>query len=337
MVAEGILGLYLLSTRHPEPQQPPPGLKRKHSGVSILTEYPAWVNDRIMDEFPGQLIRVKVTHGEVFPIEGWPPNFDQSDELLEKARKKDREVILQYGGKTFGGDEFNLASWVWQRFPNLREPNTLMDSDSGFTNLLLEYEAAVAEHYLADKRYAGVIKRVHIGNEALSPNLEVSAGRHFSHRFNLKEIKRAREKSAFEVDFMQNIPTDYSPRDFYKALLAFQGVEQVSLNFYNQIGPHFQELLAWNRLKGLTYLAKLLGKKLIIEEYQIAAWLNGKVDLKKITDKNELYHFDPKICTEGIEKMEGIDPDLDILYWDLQQLYVRRQSGRIEALYKLIA
>lgn len=191
----GALGLYLVSTPHSEPPKPPSGLKREHSGVSILTEYPEWVNSLILDEFPGQIVRIKVTHGEVFPEEGGTPNFDQTDGLIDKARGKDREVILQYGGKTFGGDEFNLAPWVWQRFSHLAEPNTLMDSDSGFTNLVLEYEAAVTEHYLGDKRYSEIIKRAHIGNEALSPNLEVSAGRHFSHRFNLEEIKRVPNSS----------------------------------------------------------------------------------------------------------------------------------------------
>lgn len=307
-------------------------------GLSIIHPNIAWYDLpedqtlRILFSLPFQHVRIAFPLDVIFADKN-NPNSSTADKLINLGNKYNKTLHLQFGAKVFKYPEVHLPEWLFTKYPSLKEPNVPIDREEGVREFLLTSLATIAERYLPYTKPGSI----HVENEAFSMGLAVSKGRYIRPSFNQQEIAVVR-KYAPTTPFVQNLPWD-TPRLIPD---VFNNADIVGVNIYNQTGQRLipspldwivsQNDGMWTILQGAEKAIRTLRKRLIVPEYQTAAWITD--------DRSPVYPFSQQTFQYDIGRIKQLLSPEIIFLWDVEQRIFRaKQTGdksHINTLYKLV-
>ena len=250
----------------------------------------------------------------------WNPGV--RDSLIREAVAKGKKIDLQLGGfKTAGGEEVNTPMWLNIKHPELLRQHAQLDEAQEVQLFALDVVRLTADHYI--RHFGDYIASIQIENEPFSKRLPLTNYRYISTRFNQQEVALVKEimkrHNRESIPILQNVPLD-TPEAWWYVLTHSDGI---GINFYNQYsGLRVSEDNLLRLTKLIFFVARVLGKRTFITEYQSAAWLKG--------DKEPHSPFDAGKRWRGLERLLKLRPEA-ILLWDVEQLLWRaRDFGEME-------
>lgn len=257
-------------------------------------------------KLPFQHVRIPIPYDEVNPKKGvW--DFSTRDYIVEQALKQKKIIHLQVGLKTIGYPEFNIPRWLSDLFPSLITPRSKITPTPQLQQYLFEYLQKTAERFFPVKEIASI----HGENEAFSKRLHVSNFRSLSPNLVKQEVALIRNLDRYHRPIIQNFPFDTPEAGFH----SISQSDIIGINIYNQFfESELLKKIYWPAMNLTIQTLKLLGKRIIITEFQVAPWISS--------DKQPAYPFSEKKVEEGFLKLKNLKPQL-VFLWDVEQLLWR--------------
>lgn len=308
-------------------ESPPPSditFPPNQLGLNINVRTFGWYNldyqkalQRLLS-LPGEYVRIPIPF-DIVAKERNAFNFSSTDRIIDESLKHNKKIALQLGIKTIGWPEVHAPSWLFDIVPNLAQPGTQIDAHEDVRKYVLGYLDHAASRYLG----LSEIISIHVENEAFSKNLQVSDYRYLSYEFNKQEKSVVQAHNQYNRPFIQNVPIDTPQAIPY----VIRNHDILGLNVYNQAIGNTPEELFWLSINGIYKIAQLLNKSICITEYQSAAWLKE--------DKTPLHPFSQEGFMDGLRRLQQIDPNVQITFWDLEQILWERNQKRWEEITNL--
>lgn len=242
-------------------------------------------------------------------------NFSYYDRLLEKALSHGKTVHAQFGVKTFGYPEVNIAQWMFEQFPFLKNPSITIGEDKDTEGFFLEGLTKIVSHYLSRKEF----HTIHVENEGFSKRFKGALYRSISPSFYLQEIKLIQQVDSHKRQIVQNLPLD-TPE---AARFVLNHSDIVGLNIYNQTDESFvpewalrllpaRDTLFWAYIRSVFAGLRLVkpNEQIWVTEAQSAPWLAW--------DKTPAYPFSQEKFERLLSELKQLNPHI-LFLWDVEQ------------------
>lgn len=272
---------------------------------------------------PGGRVRYAVPLDEVWKHKH-KMDFEYADRVWDMILKAGKIPSFQLGIKTIGWPEVHAPVWLVDMFPQIKESGAQIDENPEVQKYILEYINVVSQRYLQFKE----IDSIQVENEPYSKHLSVSRYRYLSPAFNKTEREAVAANDPYQRPFLQNIPLD-SPENF-EAFYSLKDVSIIGINVYPQhrerylqpIPPGIFEFGLWTYVQTIVNAARLLGKRIKITEYQIAAWNNEPFNLQTMVN--------------GLREIQKIDPEYGVSLWDGEKVLASGNKDHMHMIHDMI-